>query len=305
MTQPHDPFHEHADGEPEDHDLGLSHDLPRIVERGRLGRRGMLGLFGGLGVAALAGCAAATTSTGSSHEQRRAGRSRRGAPRRTAVGAGSGSNVEVAEGEIPEETAGPFPGDGSNGPNVLTESGVVRSDITASFGSASGRRRGRADDHPDEGATTSTARTRPCSPAPRSTCGTATATASTRCTTATAATRTTCAACRRPTRTASWSSPASSRPATPVAGRTSTSRSTSPRRRHQRRQQAAHLADRHPAGRVRGGLRRAEGYERASPTSRRSASTPTWIFADGHSLQLAKVTGSVDDGYVATLNVPV
>ena len=27
---------------------------------------------------------------------------------------------------IPEETAGPFPGDGSNGPDVLTESGVVR-----------------------------------------------------------------------------------------------------------------------------------------------------------------------------------
>ena len=46
--------------------------------------------------------------------------------------------MAVAEGEIPEETAGPYPGDGSNGPNVLTESGVVRSDITSSFGSASG-----------------------------------------------------------------------------------------------------------------------------------------------------------------------
>jgi protocatechuate 3,4-dioxygenase beta subunit len=40
--------------------------------------------------------------------------------------------------EIPDETAGPFPGDGSNGPNVLAESGVVRSDITASVGAASG-----------------------------------------------------------------------------------------------------------------------------------------------------------------------
>jgi len=39
---------------------------------------------------------------------------------------------------IPEETAGPFPGDGSNGPNALTESGVVRSDIRSSFGSAAG-----------------------------------------------------------------------------------------------------------------------------------------------------------------------
>jgi protocatechuate 3,4-dioxygenase beta subunit len=44
----------------------------------------------------------------------------------------------VADGEIPEETAGPYPGDGSNGPNVLSESGVVRSDIRSSFGSASG-----------------------------------------------------------------------------------------------------------------------------------------------------------------------
>ncbi|WP_328324293.1 intradiol ring-cleavage dioxygenase [Kribbella sp. NBC_00382] len=40
--------------------------------------------------------------------------------------------------EIPEETAGPFPGDGSNGPNVLTESGIVRSDLTKSFGTATG-----------------------------------------------------------------------------------------------------------------------------------------------------------------------
>ena len=39
---------------------------------------------------------------------------------------------------IPEETAGPYPADGSNGPNVLTESGVVRSDIRSSFGSSSG-----------------------------------------------------------------------------------------------------------------------------------------------------------------------
>ncbi|MFE7742012.1 intradiol ring-cleavage dioxygenase [Nocardia sp. NPDC057455] len=38
----------------------------------------------------------------------------------------------------PQETAGPYPGDGSNGPNVLVESGVVRSDITDSFGPYSG-----------------------------------------------------------------------------------------------------------------------------------------------------------------------
>lgn len=37
---------------------------------------------------------------------------------------------------IPTETGGPFPGDGSNGVNVLTQSGVVRSDIRSSFGSS-------------------------------------------------------------------------------------------------------------------------------------------------------------------------
>ncbi|MFI4942837.1 MAG: intradiol ring-cleavage dioxygenase [Burkholderiales bacterium] len=39
---------------------------------------------------------------------------------------------------IPEETAGPFPGDGSNGPNVLSAAGVVRGDIRSSFAGLSG-----------------------------------------------------------------------------------------------------------------------------------------------------------------------
>ena len=54
---------------------------------------------------------------------------------------GNSSSEQAGTGsasEIPEETAGPYPGDGSNGPNVLTESGVVRQDITKSFGDASG-----------------------------------------------------------------------------------------------------------------------------------------------------------------------
>jgi protocatechuate 3,4-dioxygenase beta subunit len=38
--------------------------------------------------------------------------------------------------EVPDETAGPYPGDGSNGPDVLTESGIVRSDIRSSFGTS-------------------------------------------------------------------------------------------------------------------------------------------------------------------------
>ena len=40
--------------------------------------------------------------------------------------------------KVPTETAGPFPGDGSNGVNVLNATGVVRSDIRTSFAGLSG-----------------------------------------------------------------------------------------------------------------------------------------------------------------------
>ena len=97
-----------------EHDRGLDYDLPRIIERNRIGRRGLFGIAGGVGLVALAGCGDDSPANS------------------------SGSAVEVTDGEIPEETAGPYPGDGSNGPDVLSESGVVRSDIRSSFGSGSG-----------------------------------------------------------------------------------------------------------------------------------------------------------------------
>ena len=43
---------------------------------------------------------------------------------------------------IPEETAGPYPADGSNGPNVLGDDGVQRTDLTTSFGDLSGTAEG-------------------------------------------------------------------------------------------------------------------------------------------------------------------
>lgn len=106
-----------------------------------LGRRKMLGLIAGAGAVALGACrngsdkvatdradtAGATTSTSG------AGSSVTDATT-PSTGASSGTfNV----GEIPDETAGPFPGDGTNGPNLLTQSGVVRSDIRRSIGRAS------------------------------------------------------------------------------------------------------------------------------------------------------------------------
>ena len=94
-----------------DHHHGLSHDLPGIIERG-LGRRGVLSILGGLGAVTVVGCA--TKDDGLSDV------------------------TSTTTGEIPEETGGPYPGDGSNGPDALSQSGVVRSDITRSFGTASG-----------------------------------------------------------------------------------------------------------------------------------------------------------------------
>ena len=108
------------DEELHDHDRGLSHDLPTL-----LSRRRALGLLGGTGLAVvLAGCGV----TG--NDDNGAG----GSASASSAGAGTASDGTA----IPEETAGPYPGDGSNGVNVLTESGIVRSDITGSFGSASG-----------------------------------------------------------------------------------------------------------------------------------------------------------------------
>ncbi|KRF19678.1 intradiol ring-cleavage dioxygenase [Nocardioides sp. Soil796] len=127
------------DGHDHAHDEGLSQDLGRIVESGRrpMARRGVLALFGAVGAAGLVACAEGSDKTVVSGTESAAqgGPPVGGAP---PAGGGADSGVDVAEGEIPEETNGPYPADGTNGVNVLTESGVVRSDITSSFGSASG-----------------------------------------------------------------------------------------------------------------------------------------------------------------------
>jgi protocatechuate 3,4-dioxygenase beta subunit len=138
----HPQLHDHL----EDHDLGLQHDLPRLDRTG-MGRRGLLGVLGGVGLVGVAGGLTAcstggTTSSASSTSASSSASAAGERPEPPSGGRGAGgapeSGVEVAEGEIPEETAGPYPGDGTNGPDVLSESGVVRSDMTTSFGSASG-----------------------------------------------------------------------------------------------------------------------------------------------------------------------
>ena len=101
-------------------DQGLAFDVATLMSRRRL-----LGLFGaGAGSALLAACGSSTgqdaASNASSSSSSSASRS------------ASASSLT----EIPDETAGPYPGDGSNGPDVLEESGIVRRDIRSSFGAS-------------------------------------------------------------------------------------------------------------------------------------------------------------------------
>ncbi len=111
-----------------DHDRGLEFDVRTL-----LARRSALGLIGGAGLFALVGCASdgasgSTTSGTASASSSSSATSSAGATATAAAG-----EVDT---EVPDETGGPYPGDGSNGPNVLDDSGIVRQDISSSFGAS-------------------------------------------------------------------------------------------------------------------------------------------------------------------------
>ena len=138
---PSAPEHEWLDehgNEIEDHDRGLVHDLQTLVDRRRA-----LTLFGGLGVAgALAACSTSTppAAPSASASTAAAGTSSAGTSAATSTAtnpsATAAATTDADLVEAPDETAGPFPGDGSNGQNVLDDSGIVRLDLRSSFGSS-------------------------------------------------------------------------------------------------------------------------------------------------------------------------
>jgi protocatechuate 3,4-dioxygenase beta subunit len=131
----HDGDHDHDDL----HDRGLQFDLSTLT--GLLRRRRVLGLFAGAGVAAtLAACGDPVTSGNAGTAGTSTATTEPSAATTEPSAAATATTGSLTE--IPQETAGPYPGDGSNGPNVLTQSGIVRSDITTSFGSASGVAKG-------------------------------------------------------------------------------------------------------------------------------------------------------------------
>jgi protocatechuate 3,4-dioxygenase beta subunit len=144
----------------DDHDDmgGLTRDLPNLVTRRRA-----LALMGGLSLAGLAAAcgsdsedkSSSTTTGANGSSQTTAGSQTSstqasgttqaagpggpgGPPPGGAPGGGMESTPTTVEGEIPNETAGPYPADGSNGPNFLTTDGIDRSDITKSTGEFSG-----------------------------------------------------------------------------------------------------------------------------------------------------------------------
>lgn len=106
-------------------DQGLGFDVETLISRRQVLRALGYGAVGA-GLVSIIGCGpgGATATPGSATP--------------TGAATGTGSTLPPAEAceEIPQETAGPFPGDGSNGPDLLSQSGVVRADIRSSFGAS-------------------------------------------------------------------------------------------------------------------------------------------------------------------------
>jgi protocatechuate 3,4-dioxygenase beta subunit len=125
-------------------DQGLGFDVDTLM-----GRRRMLRTLG-LGVAAigLAACGSnavsgPTSSAAATARSAASDSSAASAASSSASGSSSSTAATVAAAaEIPDQTAGPYPGDGSNGPDVLEQSGIVRSDIRSSIGASSGTAEG-------------------------------------------------------------------------------------------------------------------------------------------------------------------
>ncbi|WP_427135327.1 intradiol ring-cleavage dioxygenase [Pseudarthrobacter sp. S9] len=124
------------------HDRGLEFDLSTLISRRSLGL-----VFGAGTAAALAACTPGGSGTATGSGASTAAPSAGSTP--AASGSVAASTTPSASGsptltraiaecgvQIPQETAGPYPGDGSNGPNALEASGVVRQDITSSFGTS-------------------------------------------------------------------------------------------------------------------------------------------------------------------------
>lgn len=102
-------------------DQGVGFDIATLVTRRRV-----LSLVGaGVGAAALTACASGGAGN--------SGTSASTSSTNSSAGSTASGSSGTTDGEIPEETNGPYPADGTNEVNVLEESGIVRRDITSSL----------------------------------------------------------------------------------------------------------------------------------------------------------------------------
>jgi protocatechuate 3,4-dioxygenase beta subunit len=122
----------------DDHDEGLAHDL-RQIERIRLGRRNMLGWMASAGGAALITACGGSGESGSSSTVTVSGTTTTTTTTTTTSTSTPTPSTSSSTCTVyATETNGPYPADGTNTSsgstsNVLTVSGVVRSDIRSSF----------------------------------------------------------------------------------------------------------------------------------------------------------------------------
>lgn len=119
----------HDSDTPDINDLGLSADL-RMLQQTPTGRRRILKMGAvGIGMLLTGGAALAQSNNATTFLPMIFGGASATTPTASPVSCVS---------EIPQETAGPYPADGSNASNqslnVLTKSGIVRSDIRTSLG---------------------------------------------------------------------------------------------------------------------------------------------------------------------------
>ena len=124
------------------HDLGLAADLHTLALQRQRRRQALHWLLAGgaagVGLLGLGGCGGGDDAEAGSSAS--SGGSSGGS---TGSSGGSSGGSSSSCSLIPEETAGPYPGDGSNTSNgsianALALSGIVRSDIRSSIGGASG-----------------------------------------------------------------------------------------------------------------------------------------------------------------------
>lgn len=137
---------------PDHHEMTASHESgePQSLLTRSMSRRATLGFLGAAGGMLLTACeggssqrevnptptGTATPTPGGTATPQPTGTA---TPQPTATATPTGTATPTPTGtesctEIKTETGGPFPADGSNGPNVLSNSGVFRSDIRSNIG---------------------------------------------------------------------------------------------------------------------------------------------------------------------------